>query len=243
MMADSNSFNRTLNNHTSTTGADSTTDVPDPVISASSQPSNSNKTGVIVGVVVGVVGALTLASAIIWYIRRRASRRHNQGFSKESSALASEPSTGDRESPSPSHSATALGRRSPPSPPAGVEGTPPIVRDAPRRRRVVQEQDAVYGQGYAAPPSYRGDWTSEFREPIDGPPQTDNHSQRSGLNGLLSPPLTHPDARPTADDGHPLPPLSQEVQPRLTEEYKRAFTADPRPTRFLDEKHHSLGST
>lgn len=241
MMADSNSSNRTLNNNTSTTGADSTTDNPDPVASASSQPSKSNKTGVIVGVVVGVVGALIMASAIIWYFRRRASRRHNQGFNKESSALASEPSTGDRESPSPSHSATALGRPSPSPPPADVVGTPPIVRDAPRRRRVVQEQDAVYGQGYAAPPSYRG--MSESGEPINRPPQTDNHSQRSGSDGLPSSPLAHPDARPAADDGHPLLPLSQEGQPRLMEEYKRSFAADPRPTRFLDEKHHPSGST
>lgn len=146
--------------------------------SADGKTGGSNKTSIIVGVVVGVGGALILAAAAAWLWRRRKQKAHRQP------------------EPEPYHVSEKDLYRSaswaPHNAPAWPDGAAtfdtdgaPTGSDGERRRRVVQEQDAEEDVEYL-PPRYR-EWhpDSSPDAPTDGTPPTavarDGPVQRSSL--------------------------------------------------------------
>lgn len=207
-----------------TTGSDGTA-VP-------SQATGGSKTGVIVGVVVGVVGALLLAIAVVWSLRRRARQRRGQLSHEKAPQTTSASSTVGEDSRSQSTS-ELITPDGPPEPQIGNSEASP----APRRRRVVQEQDAVFGSGYAPPPSYSGDWTPESNSPVNrSQAQSTVQASRTTPIAMLPSGLPGMEAEGEADASRSLPRTPQPVRSGLQEEYKRAFAPDLNPPSHSREK-------
>lgn len=171
--------------------------IPNNLVSAR----KGNKTGIIVGAVVGVVGALALIVLAAWYFRRRATRGCHAASGEKEQPLVPATSAGSEDT---SLQSTSRQGGSDPSLSPATHNT--AAGPAPRRRRVVQEQDAMYGAGYPAPPSYRGTWL--------------------GMPQAVTPTL----GRPSRDIQEESAETSaQGPDGRLLAEYKRVFVQDQPP--------------
>lgn len=190
-----------------------------------SQATSGSKTGVIVGVVVGVVVAILLAITVVWYLRRRARQRRNQPSYEKAPQSTSTSLTAGEDTRS--QSTSELIR---PDPPPEPQVGNPVASPAPRRRRVVQEQDAVFGSGYAPPPRYSGDWTPESNFPGNrSQAQSTGQGSRTTSIAMLPSKSSGMEAVGEADASRSLPRTPQPVRSGLQEEYKRAFALDPNP--------------